>query len=154
MWKLFSFMGVGRPSRLSGGGCSIWGVCRARLGRLSFPNSAISGPGLTSGPTCGWGSKEGATRDTSRRDSGHAMAMLAVGSERASHRRAHPDLNQGPADLQSAALTTELCTQMLTCVAAVKCNRHQQLNCHREAGAMIPLAPLGDTTSIRYSLAG
>ena len=25
--------------------------------------------------------------------------------------RAHPDLNQGPADLQSAALTTELCTQ-------------------------------------------
>jgi hypothetical protein len=27
-------------------------------------------------------------------------------------RRAHPDLNQGPADLQSAALTTELCTQM------------------------------------------
>ena len=25
-------------------------------------------------------------------------------------RRAHPDLNQGPADLQSAALTTELCT--------------------------------------------
>ena len=26
--------------------------------------------------------------------------------------RAHPDLNQGPADLQSAALTTELCTQM------------------------------------------
>ena len=105
-------MGVGRPSRLSGGGCSILGVCRARLGRLSFPNSAISGPGLTSGPTCGWGSKEGATRDTSRRDSGHAMAMLAVGSERASHRRAHPDLNQGPADLQSAALTTELCTHM------------------------------------------
>ena len=27
-------------------------------------------------------------------------------------RRAHPDLNQGPADLQSAALTTELCTQV------------------------------------------
>ena len=26
--------------------------------------------------------------------------------------RAHPDLNQGPADLQSAALTTELCTRM------------------------------------------
>ncbi len=25
--------------------------------------------------------------------------------------RAHPDLNQGPADLQSAALTTELCAQ-------------------------------------------
>ena len=27
--------------------------------------------------------------------------------------RAHPDLNQGPADLQSAALTTELCTHVL-----------------------------------------
>ena len=27
-------------------------------------------------------------------------------------KRAHPDLNQGLADLQSAALTTELCTQM------------------------------------------
>ena len=27
-------------------------------------------------------------------------------------KRAHPDLNQGPADLQSAALTTELCTQL------------------------------------------
>ena len=29
--------------------------------------------------------------------------------------RAHPDLNQGPADLQSAALTTELCTQVMAC---------------------------------------
>ena len=28
------------------------------------------------------------------------------------HTRADPDLNQGSADLQSAALTTELCTQM------------------------------------------
>ena len=28
--------------------------------------------------------------------------------------RAHPDLNQGPADLQSAALTTELCTHLAT----------------------------------------
>ena len=31
--------------------------------------------------------------------------------------RAHPDLNQGPADLQSAALTTELCTQVLVGVS-------------------------------------
>ena len=31
---------------------------------------------------------------------------------RRSRKRAHPDLNQGPADLQSAALTTELCTHM------------------------------------------
>ena len=29
-------------------------------------------------------------------------------------KRAHPDLNQGPAHLQSAALTTELCTQMMS----------------------------------------
>ena len=28
--------------------------------------------------------------------------------------RAYPDLNQGPADLQSAALTTELCTQVMS----------------------------------------
>jgi hypothetical protein len=28
-------------------------------------------------------------------------------------KRAHPDLNQGPADLQSAALTTELCTHVV-----------------------------------------
>ena len=27
--------------------------------------------------------------------------------------RAHPDLNQGPADLQSVALAMELCTHML-----------------------------------------
>jgi hypothetical protein len=32
-------------------------------------------------------------------------------------RRAHPDLNQGPADLQSAALTTELCTHVDGCAA-------------------------------------
>ena len=28
------------------------------------------------------------------------------------HKRAHRDLDQGPADLRSAALTTELCTQL------------------------------------------
>ena len=28
--------------------------------------------------------------------------------------RAHPDLNQGPADLQSAVLTTELCTPAIS----------------------------------------
>ena len=36
----------------------------------------------------------------------------------AQERRAHPDLNQGPADLQSAALATELCTH--GCVARGK----------------------------------
>ena len=29
------------------------------------------------------------------------------------NQRAHPDMNQGPADLQSAALTTELCTRCI-----------------------------------------
>ena len=28
-------------------------------------------------------------------------------------KRAHPDLNQGPADLQSAVLATELCTHVM-----------------------------------------
>ena len=37
--------------------------------------------------------------------------------------RAHPDLNQGPADLQSAALTTELCTQMLSYSLPLSHNR-------------------------------
>ena len=31
------------------------------------------------------------------------------------HRRAYPDLNQGPADLQSAALSTELYTHVDRC---------------------------------------
>ena len=35
-------------------------------------------------------------------------------------RRAHPDLNQVPADLQSAALTTELCTPLLKPGRALK----------------------------------
>ena len=48
-----------------------------------------------------------------RRDS-HACLMLgaclADPQAIAWLERAHPDLSQGPADLQSAALTTELCT--------------------------------------------
>ena len=42
-------------------------------------------------------------------------------------KRAHPDLNQGPADLQSAALTTELCTHMLaSCQRGSKCETSWQ----------------------------
>ena len=33
--------------------------------------------------------------------------------------RAHPDLSQGPADLQSTALTTELCTHLLMLSASL-----------------------------------
>ena len=47
----------------------------------------------------------------------HCVQLAAPrcqGRERSSP-RAHPDLNQGPADLQSAALTTELCTQVMRC---------------------------------------
>ena len=40
----------------------------------------------------------------------HSATLSQTRSETGS--RAHPDLNQGPADLQSAALTTELCTHM------------------------------------------
>ena len=36
--------------------------------------------------------------------------------------RAHPDLNQGPADLQSAALTTELCTHVLASHSGIYCS--------------------------------
>ena len=49
-------------------------------------------------------------------------------SEQGSHvgMRAHPDLNQGPADLQSAALTTGLCTHwcvlLLTALCADACS--------------------------------
>ena len=38
-------------------------------------------------------------------NTGTDLMMLAIVPK-----RAHPDLNQGPADLQPAALTTELCT--------------------------------------------
>ena len=41
----------------------------------------------------------------------HRSCNLSLHSELL-RERAHPDLNQGPADLQSAALTTELCTHV------------------------------------------
>ena len=37
----------------------------------------------------------------------------------ARRKSAHPDLNQGPADLQSAALTTELCTHLVVSMSAL-----------------------------------
>ena len=58
----------------------------------------------------------------------NAMSCRAVQYERVGthpenahcEQRAHPDLNQGPADLQSAALTTELCTRY---TFASRCSR-------------------------------
>ena len=48
------------PSRLGGGGCSILGVCRARLGRPSLPNSTISKPlGFEFGPDVRLGQQGG-----------------------------------------------------------------------------------------------
>ena len=48
-----------------------------------------------------------------RDDAGVSTRTLSdVGRSLQSARRAHPDLNQGPADLQSAAPTTELCTRL------------------------------------------
>ena len=53
-------MGVGRPARLGGGGCSILGVCRARLGRPNLPNSTISGAlGFEFGPDVRLGQQGG-----------------------------------------------------------------------------------------------
>ena len=42
----------------------------------------------------------------------NACAQRQDGTSRAYKERAHPDLNQGPADLRSAALTTELCAHL------------------------------------------
>ena len=54
-----------------------------------------------------------------RDDAGLSARMLSnVGRSLQSATRAHPDLNQGPADLQSAALTTELCTHLQALAAA------------------------------------
>ena len=51
-------------------------------------------------------------------------------SKRRIYKRAHPDLNQGPADLQSAALTTELCTHcghFPSCRRCIKTRVHAEL---------------------------
>ncbi len=45
----------------------------------------------------------------SRQDGLESVSMRLRGKE---SRRTHLDLNQGPDDLRSAALTTELCTQL------------------------------------------
>ena len=57
-------------------------------------------------------------------------------------RRAHPDLNQGPADLQSAALAAELCT-LLTAWQAIsmykrKCGRPTMGEKGRDPGPSDP----------------
>ena len=70
-------------------------------------------------------------------------------------KRAHPDLNQGPADLQSAALTTELCTLMHLlsvcvprpcCVSSTwKSGRHVcRRRCSFGANCTPQVAPAGD----------
>ena len=66
-------------------------------------------PGLSSlTSTARWRCRT--SRDTRTR---HApCAWHHAGVLMARSRRAHPDVNQGPAYLQSAALTTELCTQV------------------------------------------
>ena len=43
---------------------------------------------------------------------GQGLEVVSRDSLETLRGRAHPDLNQGPADLQSAALPTELCTQL------------------------------------------
>ena len=43
----------------------------------------------------------------------NTIFQKSVDRIRYANRRAHPELNQGPADLQSAALTTELYTHIM-----------------------------------------
>ena len=54
---------------------------------------------------CGSPRRASAAKKTER-----AIAAKRAEQKQHANKRAHPDLNQGPADLQSAALTTELCT--------------------------------------------
>ena len=69
-------------------------------------------------PCSGQGCREAAWSSTRQQDGQrHAVPdprplRVETPASRGAHRstRAHPDLNQGPADLQSAALATELCT--------------------------------------------
>ena len=73
-----------------------------------LPEEGLHGAGMPA--CCTWSGNRGilpsgGVNKPSRRTEGTSMvAYLEI--------RAHPDLNQGPADLQSAALTTELCTHV------------------------------------------
>lgn len=66
-----------------------------------------------------------ATRSTEQ-----ATAAKRAEQTQNANKRAHPDLNQGPADLQSAALTTELCTHcgyFPPCRPGIRTRTHAEL---------------------------
>ena len=50
--------------------------------------------------------------DENKRLASAPLRVLDLTASAVTRARAHPDLNQGPADLQSAALATELCTHL------------------------------------------
>ena len=61
---------------------------------------------------------------------GDAWCVMPLGT--CNGGRAHPDLNQGPADLQSAALTTELCTHVVMhSLEASRCGLKFRKQCPR-----------------------
>ena len=69
----------------------------ARIPSMSFMRLSI----------CRWGYGATVSRPTPDQDVGSSNLFAFIF---ASRKRAHPDLNQGLADLQSGGLTTELCT--------------------------------------------
>ena len=99
------------------------GACKHELARQEMSMGAIShGAMLTIAYSCLWlaaGSSSMTLVKGSNVPVSTTLCRLGVHSFiilRPCTRcwRAHPDLNQGPADLQSAALATDLCTQLCT----------------------------------------
>ena len=89
---------------------------------FATPASAFHAPpwcqrSTRNGPLNGHPDTRGAWPDHQHPTASSWSVLLRTHSPRAvilqiANKRAHPDLNQGPADLQSAALITELCTQL------------------------------------------
>ena len=102
------------PCPLGQGG--QWPIPEVRVLRIhGVPPTALCGSCTTARGLCHKNpppkllQRHGCTKRRAQRSS---TPMSIARAWRELCKRAHPDLNQGPADLQSAALTTELCTQM------------------------------------------
>ena len=89
-----------------------------------------------------WQALEGAGRGRRKKrhagklgpGNGEPQLEATHGRGQEDRKRAHPDLSQGPADLQSAALTTELCTHVHN--MHVRCCRSEA--CVAGAKAQVP----------------
>ena len=96
-----------------------FGACKHELARQEMFKGSIShGAMLAIAYSCAW-LAAGSSSMTLVKGSNISVSTTLCHLGRASsiilrpcthHWRAHPDLNQGPADLQSATLATELCT--------------------------------------------